>query len=103
MSFSKNLKYLRKKSGKTQDEFGSELNIGRTTVANYEAGISEPNMETLVRFAHYFGVSLDDFMSTNMDSVQAESKAIGSSIEKDALLRGAFPQKAGTTIYYMCR
>jgi transcriptional regulator with XRE-family HTH domain len=95
MSFSKNLKYLRKKSGKTQDEFGSELNIGRTTVANYEAGISEPNMETLVRFAHYFGVSLDDFMSTNMDSVQAESKAIGSSIEKDALLRGAFPQKAG--------
>jgi len=48
MHLAGNLKYLRKKSGKTQDALSSELKIGRTTIANYESGISEPNVETLL-------------------------------------------------------
>ncbi len=67
MYLAKNLKYLRKKSGKTQDGLSSDLNIGRTTIANYEAGISEPNIETLRTFANYFGVSLDLLLSKNME------------------------------------
>ena len=64
--FSNNLKFLRKKSGKTQDALSSELSIGRTTIANYEAGISEPNLETLLTFANYFGVTLDDLLTANI-------------------------------------
>lgn len=70
MKFGSNLKYLRKKSGKTQDGLSSEVSIGRTTIANYEAGISEPNLETLVLFSKYFGVSLDDLLSKNLDELQ---------------------------------
>ena len=55
MYLAKNLKFLRKKSGKTQDALSSELNIGRTTLANYEAGVSEPNVDTLCTIAKYFG------------------------------------------------
>src|ERR1700689_2730034 len=81
-----NLKFLRKKSGKTQDALSSEVNIGRTTIANYEAGVSEPNLETLILFSNYFGISLDDFLSKNME-------ATVKSTEKDLMLRGAFPKQ----------
>jgi len=54
MYLASNLKFLRKKSGKTQDALSSEVNIGRTTIANYEAGISEPNLETLLTFSNFF-------------------------------------------------
>lgn len=85
-----NLKFLRKKSSKTQDGLSSELNIGRTTIANYEAGISEPNVETLRSFAKYFGVSLDDLLSKNMEQQKEDDD---SSNEKDLMLRGAFSKK----------
>lgn len=84
MYLATNLKYLRKKSGKTQDALSSAVNIGRTTIANYEAGISEPNLETLLTFSNFFGISLDDMLSKNMEEH-------GKSTEKDIMLRAAFP------------
>jgi transcriptional regulator with XRE-family HTH domain len=86
MYLASNLKFLRKKSGKTQDALSSEVNIGRTTIANYEAGISEPNLETLLTFSNFFGISLDDFLSKNMEDAANYN-------EKDLMLRAAFPQK----------
>ncbi|MBA3828665.1 MAG: LexA family transcriptional regulator [Taibaiella sp.] len=75
-----NLKQLRKRSGKTQDALSTELNIGRTTIANYEAGVSEPNVDTLLTFAKYFGVSVDELLGsalpTNAKVVAIAHKAI---------------------------
>lgn len=68
MFFAANLKFLRKKAAKTQDNISIDLKIGRTTIANYEAGLSEPNFETLLKFANYFGVSIDGFLSKNMEA-----------------------------------
>jgi transcriptional regulator with XRE-family HTH domain len=67
MYLASNLKFLRKKTGKTQDGLSSELKIGRTTIANYEAGISEPNVETLLLFSKFYGISMDGLLSTNME------------------------------------
>lgn len=92
MKLSSNLKFLRKKSGKTQDALSSAVNIGRTTIANYEAGISEPNVETLMLFANFFGVTVDDLLSKNLEE---ELK----SADKDVMLRGVFPQKQQQDIY----
>lgn len=69
MYLAKNLKYLRKKSGKTQDGLSADVGIGRTTIANYEAGISEPNIENLRAFANYFGISLDILVSKNLEEM----------------------------------
>lgn len=85
-----NLRFLRKKAGKTQDGLSSELNIGRTTIANYEAGISEPNVETLRTFAKFFGVTLDDMLSKNMEQDKADDDAAET---KDLMLKAAFPPK----------
>ena len=86
MNFAGNLKFLRKKAGKTQDALSSEVSIGRTTIANYEAAISEPNLETLLTFSNYFGVTLDELLSKNLT---AESK----SNDKDLMLRAAYSRK----------
>ncbi len=67
MNLATNLKYLRKKKGKTQDALSAELQIGRTTLANYEAGISEPNVETLITISNYFGISVDALLSKNVE------------------------------------
>ena len=67
MNLATNLKFLRKKKGKTQDALSSELNIGRTTLANYEAGVSEPNVDTLCTIAKYFGISVDALLSKNLE------------------------------------
>lgn len=67
MNLATNLKYLRKKKGKTQDALSVDLQIGRTTLANYEAGISEPNIETLMTISNYFGISVDDLLSKKIE------------------------------------
>ena len=75
MNLATNLKYLRKKNGKTQDALSSDLNIGRTTLANYEAGVSEPNVETLCTIAKYFGISVDDLLSKNVEEALKHTAA----------------------------
>jgi transcriptional regulator with XRE-family HTH domain len=65
--FAQNLKFLRKKAGKTQDALSSEVNIGRTTIANYESGVSEPSLETLSTFAKYFDITVDQILSNNLE------------------------------------
>lgn len=54
-----NLKAARKKSGKTQKEVAEGIGIGQGTYKNYETGAREPNGDTLVAIANYFGVSTD--------------------------------------------
>ncbi len=90
MNLANNLKFLRKKAGKTQDGLSSDVKIGRTTIANYEAGISEPNIETLIMFANYFDVTLDALMSKNMEQMKGEEK----SKEKDMILGSGVLQPA---------
>jgi len=84
MNLARNLKYLRKKSGKTQDALSAAVNIGRTTIANYEAGISEPNLETLVILSNFFGISVDDLLSKNVED-------IAKATEKDIVLKATVP------------
>ena len=97
MYLAKNLKYLRKKSGKTQDALSSEIKIGRTTIANYEAGISEPNVDTLLTFSKYFGISVGDLLSKNMEENPLPGRGQGeASDEKDLMLRAVFPDKPAT-------
>ena len=54
-----NLKTIRKQTNKTQEEIARLLNTSQTTYSKYEAGIHEPNLETLCKLADYYNVSLD--------------------------------------------
>lgn len=84
MNLSANLKYLRKKHGKTQDVLSAELRIGRTTLANYESGVSEPSVETLLQIAKYFGITVDELLSENLESSMGKSSLIAKATGKNA-------------------
>ena len=53
------LKELRKEKKKTQEEIASVLNLSTAAYGRYEVGNREPTLETLIKLADYYGVSLD--------------------------------------------
>ena len=63
--FSENLKKLRKQFHLSQQELADRLNIGRSTLANYEQGKREPNFETLELFCDFFNVDMNILLSEN--------------------------------------
>ncbi|WP_165871530.1 XRE family transcriptional regulator [Flaviaesturariibacter flavus] len=68
------MKHLRKRSAKTQEQLGQDIRLGRTTIANYEAGFSSPtDPEVLIRLSHVFGVSIDELLTRDLS--QAFSNA----------------------------
>lgn len=59
---SKNLKYLRKLRGWTQEEFALKLRIKRSLLGAYEEERAEPRIEVLEVVADMFKLTLDDLL-----------------------------------------
>jgi len=57
--FAANLKFLRKRRSRSQDEAAGALGVKRTTWSAYEQGVSEPGFETLVKISEYFKIPID--------------------------------------------
>lgn len=60
--FSANLQALRKSQHLTQSALAEELGVSQQTVAQWEKGTREPNIDTLIEIASFFGVSLDELL-----------------------------------------
>jgi transcriptional regulator with XRE-family HTH domain len=61
------LKTLRKEHGYTQEQLSDFLNLTRSAISNYELGLNEPSLDTMVAIADLYGVSLDWLMGrTNL-------------------------------------
>ena len=61
------LRELRNEKEKTQAELASVLGVSRQVYANYENGINEPSIDTLIRLADYFECSIDYLVSREDD------------------------------------
>lgn len=62
----KNLKYLRKLRGWTQDEFAAKLNIKRSLLGAYEEERAEPRIEVLEIVGDMFKYTLDDLLRRDL-------------------------------------
>lgn len=62
--FSKKLIKARKDAGYTQLQAAHLIQIPRATLANYEIGRTEPDIETLGMLADLYEVSIDWLLST---------------------------------------
>lgn len=65
-TFGEKLKTARKRTGFTQIEVMKELHIPQSTLAKYENGKREPDIETLGLLADFYGVSIDWLIGTGM-------------------------------------
>lgn len=56
------IKAARKKAGLTQLEFADKLGIGRSSLAQYEAGIYKPAIETIKTMADVLNITIPEIM-----------------------------------------
>ena len=59
MCFPKRLKELRLAHGETQRDLANAIEVGRTTISEYESGKIVPKQEGLLKIANHFNVSVD--------------------------------------------
>lgn len=63
INIGKNIKELRKKSKISQDKLAKRADIPFSTLVKIEAGYTpNPSIETLVRIADAFGVTIDELI-----------------------------------------
>ena len=60
--FSKNIRFLRNRIGLNQAEMLDHLGFPRTTWSSYENGVSQPDIDGLLRIASFFGISATELL-----------------------------------------
>jgi len=97
MYFASNIKILRKRKGRTQDEAAYALNLKRSTLSGYENGIAQPGIEILISFSGYYNVSIDTLLK--VDIAHLSESQLGE-LERgyDAYIRGSNLRVLTTTV-----
>ncbi len=88
MFFSSNIKFLRKRCRRTQDDVAVALNMKRSTLSGYENGVAQPSVSVLVAFSGYFNVAIDTLIKIDLTSLR-ESQLIQLENGFDVFLKGS--------------
>jgi len=64
--FAKNIKLLRKRQKRTQDDVATALSMKRSTLSGYENEIASPGLPALMGFADYFGIAIDTLIRIDL-------------------------------------
>ena len=62
MSFSENLKQVRKEHHLSQEELAELLDVSRQAVSKWENGTSEPSTSNLFALAKLYGISVTELL-----------------------------------------
>lgn len=62
MEFHENLLKLRQEKGLTQQEVADGSNLSLRGYQNYERGLREPSLSTLIALADFYDISLDELV-----------------------------------------
>jgi transcriptional regulator with XRE-family HTH domain len=60
------LRKLRKANNLTQEQVAAYLNVAKSTISQYENNINEPDIETIVKLADWYGVTLDQLLGREL-------------------------------------
>ena len=69
MFFSSNIKFLRKRRGRTQDDVAVSLNMKRSTLSGYENNIAQPGFDALIAFSKYYNVAIDTLIRVDLAKI----------------------------------
>lgn len=97
MHFSKNIKILRKRRSKTQDDLAAALDMKRSTLSGYENHVAEPGLDNLMKFAGYFGIAIDTLIKTDLSTL-TESQLYQLEHGQDIFISGSKLRIMATTV-----
>ncbi|MBI5541163.1 MAG: LexA family transcriptional regulator [Bacteroidia bacterium] len=63
-----NIRHLRKVRELTQDQLADKLGVNRAMIGSYEEGRAVPKLEALRTISHYFNVTIDNLVNTDLSS-----------------------------------
>ncbi len=97
MYFTSNIKFLRKRRGRTQDDVAAALNLKRSTLSGYENGVAQPGIDVLVAFSGYYSISVDTLI--RIDITRLSESQLGE-LERgyDAYVKGSNLRVLTTTV-----
>ena len=73
MTLGERLARLRKEKKLTQMELANQASISRSRLSLYETDRREPDLQTLIQLANFFGVSTDYLLGINDKRISANS------------------------------
>lgn len=84
MRIGTNLKLLRKRLKKSQEEVATDLGLTRSSYSGYENSVAQPNLENLIAFSDYFKVSIDVLVKADFASFsESEWNRVDSGLQVD--------------------
>jgi len=97
MYFNSNIKFLRKRKGRTQDDVAFALNMKRPTLSGYENEVAKPSVEVLMAFSEYYKIAIDTLLKVNLTELP-ESQLNQLERGYDVYIRGGNIRILATTI-----
>lgn len=62
----RNIRSIREQAGLSQDEFAEGFSVKQPTVANWETGKRQPDLNMLIQIAQFGGATLDDLVTKDL-------------------------------------
>lgn len=97
MFFTSNIKLLRKRRGRTQDEIAVALDMKRSTLSGYENGVAQPSLEILISFSRFYKIAMDTLVTIDLSKL---SEFQFSELERgnDVFIKGSNLRVLATTL-----
>ena len=97
MYFNSNIKLMRKRRGRTQDEVAFTLKMKRPTLSGYENGVAQPGIQQLIAYSEYFGISIDTLIKIDLSKLRdSELRQLESGF--DVFVKGSKLRVLTTTV-----
>lgn len=90
--FGKNIKKIRGVNGLSQQAFAELFFLKRATLGAYEEGRSEPKIDTIIKVANYFSISIDDILTKEITVNQLLSFDGGITTDVNQVVKAGFTE-----------
>ncbi|MCP4310584.1 MAG: helix-turn-helix domain-containing protein [Bacteroidetes bacterium] len=97
MYFDSNIKLLRKRRKRTQDEVAEQLQMKRSTLSGYENRVAQPGVEVLLLFADFYQIAVDTLLKVDLSKL-SETQLRQLEHGEDVFLRGGNLRVLASTV-----
>lgn len=97
MYFDSNIKLLRKRRKRTQDEVAEQLQMKRSTLSGYENRVAQPGLDVILQFSDYYHIAVDTLLKVDLSKL-SETQLRQLEHGEDVFLRGGNLRVLASTV-----
>ena len=97
MYFDSNIKLLRRRKKRTQDEVAEELRMKRSTLSGYENKVAQPGVDVLLLFSNHYQIAVDTLLKVDLSKL-SETQLRQLEHGEDVFLRGGNLRVLASTV-----